>query len=135
MDRGMHVADEPDKYAIQSETVHIDCGRRLHLCRAACCRLRFVLSEQDVREGVVQWEPGAPYMNRQRADGYCIHCDSGKRGCQVYEQRPAVCRRYDCRGDRRIWLDFERRIVNPELLSDGDAGRPLSPQRRGRPAS
>ena len=32
---------------------------------------------------------------RQRADGACIHL--GERGCTVYEQRPAVCRSFDCR--------------------------------------
>lgn len=121
MDPDVHVAEEPDKYGIEAGTVHIDCEQRLHLCRAACCRMRFVLSEQDVREGVVQWEPGAPYMNRQGADGYCVHCDAAKKGCQVYTQRPAVCRRYDCRGDRRIWLDFVERIVNPDLFPDDGA--------------
>jgi hypothetical protein len=26
-----------------------------------------------------------------------------------------VCRAYDCRNDKRIWADFERKIVSPEL--------------------
>jgi phosphatidylglycerol:prolipoprotein diacylglycerol transferase len=26
-----------------------------------------------------------------------------------------VCRSYDCRQDKRIWLDFERRIINPRI--------------------
>ena len=116
----VHVGHEPDKYAMEGEGVEIDCGSRLHLCRAACCRLRFPLTPQDIREGVVQWQPDQPYMNRQREDGYCVHCSAGGGRCQVYEQRPAVCRRYDCRQDRRIWLDFERRIVNPDVLEATD---------------
>jgi hypothetical protein len=35
--------------------VEIDCPRRIPLYKAACCRLRFALSRQDVEEGIVQW--------------------------------------------------------------------------------
>lgn len=116
-DMGMkvHVGHEPDKYTMGGQAVEIDCENRLHLCRAACCRLRFPLSEQDIREGVVEWQLDQPYLNRQRDDGYCVHCSAADGRCGVYEHRPAVCRRYDCRQDGRIWLDFERRIVNPKL--------------------
>ena len=31
----------------------IDCGSRIPLCRATCCRLPFTLSKQDVRERTV----------------------------------------------------------------------------------
>lgn len=59
----------PDKYD-EETTVKIDCSQRLHLCRAACCRLRFALTEQDIHEGSVEWEITEPYLNRQREDGY-----------------------------------------------------------------
>jgi hypothetical protein len=32
---------------------------------------------------------------QRRADGACVHL--GERGCTVYEQRPAICRSFDCR--------------------------------------
>lgn len=64
----------------------------------------------------MQWEIARTYINRRRPDGYCVHCDSETKGCQVYEQRPGVCRRYDCRRDTRIWTDFENRIPNRELV-------------------
>jgi Fe-S-cluster containining protein len=32
---------------------------------------------------------------QRRSDGACVHL--GKQGCTVYEQRPAVCRTFDCR--------------------------------------
>jgi hypothetical protein len=32
---------------------------------------------------------------QRRADGACIHL--GERGCTVYDQRPGVCRSFDCR--------------------------------------
>lgn len=110
-------ADAPDKYAMQDATADIDCADRLHLCHAACCRLRFALSEQDVTDGTVQWTLSEPYLNRQGDDGYCAHNDPDTRGCGVYADRPAVCRGYDCRQDPRIWLDFDHRVPNPDLVA------------------
>lgn len=106
--------DEQDKYACGS-SVTIDCDARMPLCHAACCRLSFALSVQDVEEGKVRWDLGRPYMNRRDADGYCHHLDRGTCACSVYESRPLVCRSYDCRKDTRIWKDFDNRIVSPEL--------------------
>ena len=109
VEKGMGVAltkDEQDKYSYHNE-VRIDCENRLHLCRASCCRLRFALSIQDVEEGSVKWDLGHPYMIRQGPDGYCHHFERQTQGCGVYNSRPVVCRGYDCRQDKRIWLDFE----------------------------
>jgi hypothetical protein len=120
----VHIDEQPDKYTLDGLGAEIDCESRLHLCHAACCRLNFPLALQDIKEGVVQWNPDQPYMNRQREDGYCVHCSAADRHCQVYTQRPAVCRKYDCRKDPRIWSDFERRIVSWYLPR---AGRPDEP--------
>jgi Fe-S-cluster containining protein len=105
---------EYDKYSFE-DSVEIDCASRLHLCKAACCRLRFALSRQDVEEGIVQWDFGYPYFIASGEDGYCRHLDRGCMGCSIHENRPVPCRAYDCRQDRRIWSDFEQRIVSPEL--------------------
>lgn len=117
VEKGMGVAltsDEQDKYSYRS-SVSIDCENRMHLCRAACCRLRFALSVQDVEEGTVKWDLGRPYMIRHSADGYCHQLDRTTLQCGIYENRPIVCRGYDCRKDKRIWSDFEGKIVSPEL--------------------
>ncbi len=117
LDRGMGVAmqeDERDKYTF-SETVEIDCASRVHLCKAACCRMSFALSQQDVEEGVVKWDLGRPYLIAQDRDGYCRHLDRESNRCTVREQRPLPCRGYDCREDKRVWVDFEKRIINPQL--------------------
>lgn len=106
-----------DKYALVGQ-VEIDCASRLPLCRAACCRLRFALSAQDVREKFVRWDPQAPYLNAQRADHYCVHV-SAALACSVYAQRPVACRAFDCRADKRIWLDFHNAIVNPAVQEPG----------------
>ncbi len=128
-EKGMGVAltkDEADKYAYQS-TVQIDCENRIPLCRAACCRLSFALTLQDVEEGKVKWDLGRPYMIRRDPDGYCHHLDRRRQGCGIYEQRPVVCRGYDCRKDSRIWADFESRVVSPELEKLFPAKEPPPP--------
>ena len=108
---------EYDKYAFEGEA-QIDCASRLHLCHAACCRLPFALSKQDVREGVIRWDLGQPYLIAQGDDGYCCHLDRGTCRCTVREHRPVPCRAYDCRQDQRIWLDFERMVPNPAIVRD-----------------
>ena len=102
------------KYQFQ-HAAEVDCENRIHLCQAACCKLPLALSREDVREGVVQWELGQPYLIAHGTDGYCVHMDRETRGCTVYEQRPIPCRGYDCRQDKRIWLDFEKKVVNPRI--------------------
>ncbi len=105
--------DATDKYEV--EGVKVNCAERIHLCKAACCRLSFYLSKQDLRENVVRWDVTHPYHIQQREDGWCTHCDPTTKRCQVHQQRPLVCRGYDCRQDPRIWEDFERAIPNAAL--------------------
>ena len=115
--KGMSVAIQEHpvgKYELEEEA-EIDCASRVHLCGAACCRLSFALSKEDVEEGVVRWELGRPYMIAQTADRRCVHLDRSSHGCTVYEARPVPCRQYDCRTDKRVWLDFEGKVPNPRL--------------------
>lgn len=108
---------EYDKYSFTGE-VRIDCENRVALCKAACCRLPFALSKQDIQEGVVRWDLGQPYMIAQTKTGYCSHLDASCHQCTVHEYRPVPCRAYDCRKDTRIWLDFEKQIINPDILRE-----------------
>jgi len=105
---------EYDKYTFQDET-KIDCAGRIHLCQAACCRLPFALSRQDVREGIIHWNLGRPYIIAQDEDGYCHHLERGACRCSVRQHRPVPCRAYDCRSEKRIWLDFDSMLVNPDI--------------------
>jgi Fe-S-cluster containining protein len=141
LDFGIAIADEfPDKYALPPDTLpRIDCESRYHLCRGACCALRFALSSQDLDEAVVRWELGRPYLIRQARDGRCVHQDRESFRCTVYQHRPGVCRMYDCSKDSRIWSDFENRVINADLFAmqaDGSR-RPQfrEPLRRDPPAS
>jgi Fe-S-cluster containining protein len=105
---------EVDKYNLPAEA-KIDCENRKHLCHAACCALAYALSPQDIREGI-RWCLSKPFMNARGADGYCIHLQRDTLSCNIYEHRPTVCRQYDCRNDRRIWLDFDKMVINPDLF-------------------
>lgn len=93
----------------------IDCENRVHLCRAACCRLTVGLSTEDVKEGVLRWETHMPYALARARDGYCVHMARDSCRCTVYDHRPIPCRAYDCRSDERIWIDFDKRIPNPNV--------------------
>jgi len=105
------VAPTIDKYQM-TNLPEIDCKALLPICKGRCCMLTFPLSFQDLDEGVVRWEYKRPYLIRHRADGFCVHSTEHKT-CGVYEQRPAVCRSYDCRSDKRIWSDFANKIPAP----------------------
>ena len=96
---------EYDKYAFEYEA-KVDCASRICVCRAACCRLPFALSHQDVREGIVHWELGQPYMIEHDGDGYCTHIDGATCACTIYASRPVPCRGYDCSHDTRHLAGF-----------------------------
>jgi len=77
LEKGMGVVlqdPEQDKYAFAGEA-HVDCENRVHLCKAACCRMLFPLSRQDIAERIVMWDLEAPYMIAQTEDRYCRHLD------------------------------------------------------------
>jgi Fe-S-cluster containining protein len=127
-DADVQVGGSEDKYAV-TDLPDIDCDARLHLCRARCCTFTFPLSFQDLDERVVRWDYEHPYRIARNDSGYCVHNDVGRRTCTVYDQRPAVCRTYDCRKDARVWLDFEKRLPAP--LGADDAGDPPRPATKG----
>lgn len=102
-----------DKYALKV-LPEIDCDALFPLCHARCCKLTFALTRQDLEERVVDWEIARPYVIKHGADGRCVHQDRASGHCGVYAQRPAVCRQYDCRTDKRVWLDFANKIPAPD---------------------
>ena len=87
--------------------VTLPCADKLHACRAACCHMVFSLSAQDLQEGGIRWDLYMPYQIARRPDGACVHLGDDLR-CTIHDRRPAVCRAFDCRKDRRIWDDFDR---------------------------
>ena len=101
----------PDKYTLDSPD--IDCSARLHLCGARCCSFDVALSEQDILERKLPFEIERPYeLPRDPVTKRCT-CMDDEGLCTVYHERPGTCRTYDCRDDRRVWIDFERRVPAP----------------------
>ncbi|MBC7974764.1 MAG: YkgJ family cysteine cluster protein [Myxococcales bacterium] len=119
---------DPDKYnMIHGEPV--DCADRIPLCKGRCCKLTIVLSEQDLDEGKLQWELQEPYVLRRGKDGRCVYQDRNTGFCGNYEHRPATCRSYSCKDDRRIWIDFENKIPAPPIrFGDDEAADDLTPR-------
>ena len=113
--------DDPD--AAGQAPVEVDCAARLPVCGAACCKLDFALTYDEVEHGVLRWDMGRPYAIRHEADGLCVHNDRTTGRCGVYDDRPLPCRQYSCAADPRIWTDFEAMKLNAEWieanLSDG----------------
>lgn len=105
-----------DKYTV--DAVYIDCNSRIHKCKAACCRLQFALTRQDLTEaskmGIMLWNPELKYCISQTDNNYCCQSNQENYACKIYSYRPYKCRIYDCRSDKRIWKDYERMEVNPE---------------------
>jgi Fe-S-cluster containining protein len=107
---------EPDPYE------PVDCAARMHVCKAVCCKLKFALTSEEIEVGLVKWDIGHPYIIRQSSTGYCCHNDSETKGCGIYDDRPSLCRRFSCKGDDRIWTDFDNMIINQEWI-DQHVGR------------
>ncbi|MSP58870.1 MAG: YkgJ family cysteine cluster protein [Myxococcales bacterium] len=107
--------DTGDKHA--ADNAEVDCGARFALCRGACCSMQVPLSTQDVEEGMVRWDLGRPYFILHGDDGRCVHQDRATHFCGLYEERPLACRTYSCRGDRRIWKDFDARLPNEKGIA------------------
>ena len=116
----VRLGETSDKYA-DGQSTDVDCPNRVHLCEGRCCTFKFYLTKQDLDEGVVRWDYGNPYWIRQGPDGYCVHFDWETHGCGVYERRPYICRRFDCRNDKRLWVDYERAIPATPKAPSGDS--------------
>jgi hypothetical protein len=118
----MYQDPEFDKYTFDKEA-DVDCESMLDKCKAICCKLPFALSKQDVEEGIIRWEFGRPYLIAHNEDGYCAHLDRNTYKCTVREYRTVPCRGFDCRNNKQwhIWEDYEKGILNPELVERIDS--------------
>jgi Fe-S-cluster containining protein len=110
----------PNLALLAEETVNtnqppVNCEERMHICKAVCCRMNFALSKNEVESGKIKWDLGRPYFIRKQANGYCCH-NGEKHGCGIYADRPLVCQAYSCKGDERIWKDFDQMVLNEEWI-------------------
>jgi len=107
---------EYDKYQFE-QNADVDCKACLNVCQAACCKMPFALSKQDIDEGILKWEFGRPYMIAHGEDGYCVHLDRNTYKCTVHKNRPVPCRGFDCRENEKwpVWSDFKNKILSSKL--------------------
>jgi Fe-S-cluster containining protein len=98
----------------------VPCGA----CTACCYYPGIVVDEK--RDGkrlahlLTERSPDGELVLQRRSDGACVHL--GEQGCTVYEQRPAVCRTFDCRAFAAMGLvehcDPNHRIPDWEFAEE-----------------
>jgi Fe-S-cluster containining protein len=113
----MYQDPEEDKYRFEHEA-EVDCVSRLDVCRAICCKLPFALSRQDIKEGIIHWEFGRPYLIAHDDDGYCVHLDRNTFHCTVREHRPLPCRGFGCQDNEKwkVWADYHGKVLDPGFI-------------------
>lgn len=122
------IAINVDNSEKQEDFVPVNCEERLPVCKAVCCKLNFALSVDEIEAGKAKWDLGQPYFIRQKINGYCTHLDTKSTCCSIYPDRPKVCRKYSCAKDKRIWIDFENKVLNHEWIEENLKERKLQLQ-------
>jgi Fe-S-cluster containining protein len=85
----------------------------------ACCRQQIVrLTGGDMQNmAIYDWRQiGEFRVLNNKPNGECVHLGPG--GCTIYEQRPLVCRTYDCRKQFKILSGNERRRFRNSAMGD-----------------
>lgn len=96
--------------------VEFDCKERLTICKAVCCSFVFAITKEEVQKGLIQWNSELPYFIKREEDGYCPHLCRETRICSIWNDRAERGRKYDCRKDTSVWLDWENSIINPSVF-------------------
>lgn len=85
---------------------HIDKSVSCSACDAVCCRLTVVVMPDDeVPRHLVERDGRGLDVMAHGEDGWCIALDHSRMCCSIYEQRPAICRKFAmgsayCRDER-----------------------------------
>lgn len=106
----------------------VDCeaGRRLG-CQTFCCRLVVRLSAEERARGVPGVGPSMGCVPKD-ADGHCVHSDRETHLCRIWDDRPQVCRDYDCNNDELLQVVLRRGFTS---LTDLVTSRPcVLPERK-----
>lgn len=89
----------------------VDCeaGRRLG-CRTFCCRL-LVRLHPDERQEQGKNQPAKGFVDKE-TDGLCVHLDRVSFRCRIWNERPRVCRAYDCNDDFLLQVALREEFHN-----------------------
>lgn len=114
MEKGIFVVygDESD----EEKTVLFDPECKKEVCKTVCCSFVFALTKKEVEKGIIKWNPKRPYFIARDNDGYCPHLDRESLLCKIWEDRPERCRKYDCRKDQNVWIDWEKKVLNKDVF-------------------
>ena len=86
-------------------------------CDAVCCRLTVVLmAEDDVPPRFTTRNAHGVEVMARDEDGWCVAIDQARMRCSIYEQRPAICRKFAmggpaCREVRADYADCNARGI------------------------
>ena len=64
-----------------------------------CCYLKTIVLRPDLGDDIkglnAEWDNDLKKWLMPRKDGHCVYLVDGR--CTMYETRPTICRKYDCR--------------------------------------
>ncbi len=89
-------------------------------CEAVCCRLTVVLMPEDqVPDWLVTHDANGLEVLAKGEDGWCAAIDANRMCCSIYEDRPAICRKYamgspSCRDERAKW--YRQPLPTPVMV-------------------
>lgn len=95
---------------VESASDHVSCQS----CDAVCCRLTVVVMPEDqVPRHLVQRNAQGLEVMAQNEEGWCVAVDPLRMCCSIYEQRPAICRKFAmgseyCREERAAYRTLHR---------------------------
>jgi len=82
-----------------------DAGRKLG-CKSFCCRLLVRLEEHERNEVDPATNRVKGYVDKKE-NGTCVHQDEENGLCLNWENRPKICREYDCNFDKLLQVVFK----------------------------
>jgi len=96
----------------QSETVYVDCeaGRRMG-CATFCCRLLVRLKPHEREEANGPGIVAKGFVDKD-GEGLCVHLNRQTWACEIWEQRPEICREYDCNSDFMLQIVLREGFTN-----------------------
>lgn len=105
----------------------LDCdeGRRLG-CQTYCCRLIVRLADQERGS----FEDAVSLLAKDLGNGCCEHLDRESDRCLIWNERPEVCRQYDCNLDPLLQIVLRDGFTSVLDLVTSEPVPPEAPQRR-----